>query len=83
MLPLGVGINMQTFNDLKGKVSLNNRHMYFIYGNIIEVTHLTCQTLNFSNKPCQVFGANTRELKTNTAAIEATINKDTQRSSSL
>lgn len=54
---------MQTLNDLKGKASLNNPHMYFIYSNIIEVTHLTCQSLNFSNKPYQVLGANTESSK--------------------
>lgn len=54
---------MQTLNDLKGKVSLNNSHMYFIDSNIKEVTHVTCQSSKFHNKPCQLLGANTESSK--------------------
>lgn len=49
---------MQTLNDLKG--SLNNPHLYFKYSNTdTEVTHVTCQSLKFFNKPGQVLDAKT------------------------
>lgn len=47
MLPLGVGINMQTLNDLKGIISLNNPHVYFIYSNNYRGNTLDLSILKF------------------------------------
>lgn len=63
----GCWVKHANLKDLKGEIFLNNPHMDFIYSNIIEVTHMTCQP---SSVRCKY-----RELKTNTAANEATINK--------